>query len=138
VAVARAAIDAQDFLSAREALAANAPLIERLARVNAPVDGTAGRGMIAVAAPGASFALPIGEVIDAGAEAGRLEKSLARSEKDAGGLRGRLGNPRFVENADPEVIEETREKLAALDEETVTMASGAVAASLRPKRNASS
>ncbi|HMM09830.1 MAG TPA: valine--tRNA ligase [Paracoccus solventivorans] len=103
--------------AAREALAANAPLIERLARVNAPVDGTAGRGMIAVAAPGASFALPIGEVIDASAEAARLEKSLARSEKDAGGLRGRLGNPRFVENADAEVIEETRGKLAALDEE---------------------
>lgn len=103
--------------AAREALAANAPLIERLARVNAPVDGTTGRGMIAVAAPGASFALPIGEVIDASAEAARLEKSLARSEKDAGGLRGRLGNPRFVENADAEVIEETRGKLAALDEE---------------------
>ncbi len=103
--------------AAREALAANAPLIQRLARVNAPVDGAAGRGMISVAAPGASFALPIGEVIDAVAEAARLEKSLARSEKDAGGLRGRLGNPRFVENADAEVIEETRGKLAALDEE---------------------
>ncbi|HHY01653.1 MAG TPA: hypothetical protein GX686_02120, partial [Paracoccus sp.] len=103
--------------AAREALAANAPLIQRLARVNASVDGTAGRGMISVAAPGASFALPIGEVIDAVAEAARLEKSLARSEKDAGGLRGRLGNPRFVENADAEVIEETRGKLAALDEE---------------------
>jgi valyl-tRNA synthetase len=103
--------------SARAALAANAPLVERLARVNAPVDGMGGRGMIAVAAQGASFALPIGEVIDVSAETARLQKSLAKSEKDADGLRKRLGNPRFVENAEPEVIEETRDKLAALDDD---------------------
>ena len=103
--------------AARAALAANAPLVERLARVNAPADGTAGRGMIAVAAPGASFALPIGDVIDAGAETARLEKALAKTEKDASGLRGRLSNPKFAQNADPEVIEETRGKLADLDED---------------------
>jgi valyl-tRNA synthetase len=102
---------------ARAALAANAPLIERLARVNAPADGAAGRGMIAVAAQGASFALPIGEVIDVSAETARLQKSLAKSEKDADGLRKRLGNPKFVENAEAEVIEETRDKLAALDDD---------------------
>ena len=102
---------------ARAALAANAPLIERLARVNPPVDGTAGRGTISVAAPGASFALPIGDVIDAAAETARLGKAADKARKDAGGLRGRLGNAKFVENADPEVIEETRAKLADLDEE---------------------
>ncbi len=103
--------------AARAALAANGPLIERLARVNAPVDGAAGRGTISVAAQGASFALPIGDVIDVAAETARLQKSVAKSEKDADGLRKRLGNPRFVENAEPEVIEETREKLAALDDD---------------------
>ncbi|MRX49773.1 valine--tRNA ligase [Paracoccus sp. S-4012] len=103
--------------AARAALAANAPLIERLARVNPARDGAAERGTIAVSAPGASFALPVGDVIDAAAETARLEKQLARTVKDAEGLRKRLDNPRFVESADPEVIEETREKLAALDEE---------------------
>ncbi|TBN39926.1 valine--tRNA ligase [Paracoccus subflavus] len=103
--------------TARTALTANAPLIERLARVNAPVDGAAGRGMIAVAVTGASFALPIGDVIDAVAETARLQKAVAKSEKDADGLRRRLGNPKFVENAEPEVIEETRDKLAALDDD---------------------
>ncbi len=102
---------------ARDALAANAPLIERLARVNPPQDGAMGRGMIAVAVQGASFALPIGDVIDVAAESTRLQKSLSKSEKDAEGLRKRLGNPKFVENADPEVIEETRAKLAALDDD---------------------
>ncbi|MEZ5724131.1 MAG: valine--tRNA ligase [Paracoccaceae bacterium] len=103
--------------NAREAITANAPLIERLARVNAPQDGSAGRGMIAVAAPGASFALPIGEVIDVAAETARLEKNAAKTGKDAEGLRKRLDNPKFVENADFEVIEETRQKLADLDED---------------------
>ena len=102
---------------ARAALAANAPLIERLARVNAPQDGAARKGMIAVAAPGASLALPIGDVIDVGAETARLAKAEAKAAKDADGLRKRLANPKFVDNADPEVIEETREKLAALDED---------------------
>ena len=102
---------------AREALAANGPLIERMARVNPAQDGVMAKGMIAVAAPGASFALPVGDVIDVGAETVRLEKALAKTEKDAGGLRGRLGNPKFVENAGAEVIEETRDKLAALDDD---------------------
>ncbi|RMC37455.1 valine--tRNA ligase [Paracoccus alkanivorans] len=103
--------------AASRALTANAPLIERLARVNAPQDGVAGKGMIAVSAQGASFALPIGDVIDAAAETARLEKSLAKSGKDADGLRKRLNNPKFVENADAEVIEETRDKLIALDDD---------------------
>jgi valyl-tRNA synthetase len=105
--------------AARAALAANAPLIERLARVNAPVDGAMGPGMIAVAALGASFALPVGDVIDVQAETARLEKAAGKTEKDAGGLRGRLGNPKFVEHAEPEVIEETRDKLAALEDDLV-------------------
>ena len=91
---------------ARAALTANGPLVERLARVNAPVDGATGRGMIAVAVQGASFALPIGDVIDVPAETARLTKAKAKTEKDAEGLRKRLSNPKFAENAEPEVIEE--------------------------------
>lgn len=103
--------------AARAALAANGLLIERLARVNPPVDGLAGRGMIAVSAPGASFALPIGDVIDVAAETARLQKQLGKGEKDAEGLAKRLGNPKFVENAEPEVIEETQAKLAGLQDD---------------------
>ncbi|RJE82589.1 valine--tRNA ligase [Paracoccus onubensis] len=105
----------------RDALTANAPLIGRLARVNPPQDGAAGKGMISVAAQGASFALPIGDVIDAEAETSRLQKSLTKAEKDADGLRKRLDNPKFVQNAEPEVIEETRGKLTALDDDTARL-----------------
>lgn len=103
--------------AARAALSANGPLIERLARVNAPADGTAGKGMIAVSVQGASFALPIGDVIDAAAETARLEKARGKTVKDAEGLRKRLSNPKFVEHAEAEVIEETQAKLAALDDD---------------------
>nr|WP_111299949.1 valine--tRNA ligase [Paracoccus saliphilus] len=103
--------------AARAALAANGPLIERLARVNAPADGAAGKGMIAVSVQGASFALPIGDVIDVAAEMARLQKAEGKARKDADGLQKRLSNPKFVENAEPEVIEETRDKLAALEDD---------------------
>ena len=56
-------------------------------------------------------------LIDVQAETARLRKSLAKSEKDAQGLRKRLDNPKFVQNAEPEVIEETRDKLVALDDD---------------------
>jgi len=102
---------------ARAALTANAPLIARLARVAPPRDGAMARGSISVAAPGAAFALPVGDVIDAAAETARLTKAAAKAEKDATGLRARLSNPKFVENAEAEVIEETRDKLTALEEE---------------------
>ncbi|TJZ84889.1 valine--tRNA ligase [Paracoccus hibiscisoli] len=103
--------------AARAALADNGPLIERLARVNAPADGTAGKGMISVSVQGASFALPIGDVIDVAAETARLRKAEGKTRKDAEGLQKRLSNPKFVENAEAEVIDETREKLAALEDD---------------------
>ena len=101
----------------RAALTDNGAVIERLARTNPAQDGAMGPGMIAVTAAGASFALPIGEVIDVAAETARLKKTRERTEKDATGLRKRLENPKFTANADAEVIEETREKLAALDKD---------------------
>ncbi|MGY6633368.1 MAG: valine--tRNA ligase [Alkalilacustris sp.] len=103
---------------ARAALQRNAALIARLARVEAK--GTAStppRGALSVAAEGASFALPLEGIIDIAAETARLERTLAKLEKDASGLRGRLANPKFAASAPEEVVEETREKLAQAEEE---------------------
>lgn len=50
-------------------------------------------------------------------EKARLEKTLGKLEKELGGLRGRLNNPKFVESAPEEVVEEARENLAAREEE---------------------
>jgi valyl-tRNA synthetase len=107
---------------ARAAMARNAALIARLARVSEVADGAAPQGAVTVAASGAAFAIPLAGVIDLAAERARLEKSLDKLRKDAGGLRGRLDNPRFRASADPAVVEETREQLAALDEEAAKLA----------------
>ncbi|MFN3526582.1 MAG: hypothetical protein ACK4YU_10865, partial [Paracoccus sp. (in: a-proteobacteria)] len=80
-------------------------------------------GMIAVSAQGASFALPIGDVIDVAAETARLTKAMGKVGKDADGLRKRLSNPKFAENAEAEVIEETQAKLAALDDDIARLQS---------------
>ena len=70
------------------------------------------KGSATIAVEGGTFALPLEGLIDAGAERARLEKSVGKLEKELGGLEGRLKNPKFRENAAPEVIEET-EDLAA-------------------------
>ncbi|MGY6410548.1 MAG: valine--tRNA ligase [Alkalilacustris sp.] len=107
---------------ARAALSRNAPLIARLARIEAK--GTAPtppRGALSVAAEGASFALPLEGIIDIAAETARLEKTLAKLEKDAAGLQNRLANPKFAASAPEDVVEETREKLAQAEEEAARL-----------------
>ncbi|MBK5927184.1 valine--tRNA ligase [Rhodobaculum claviforme] len=113
-------IDADD--AARAALARNAALIARLARIEAKgAAATAPRGALSVALEGASFALPLQGVIDIAAETARLGKTLAKLEKEAGGLRGRLSNPKFTASAPPEVVEEARDNLAQVDEEAARL-----------------
>jgi valyl-tRNA synthetase len=103
--------------SVRQALARNAALIQRLARIEAPTEGQAPRGSITVATPGATFALPLEGLIDIQAEIARMTKGADKAAKEAQALRGRLSNPRFVESAAEEVVEEARENLAAREAE---------------------
>ncbi|MCB1396133.1 MAG: class I tRNA ligase family protein, partial [Rhodobacteraceae bacterium] len=109
--------------AAQAAYAANAALIERLARLDGlhPADSLP-KGALTVAVEGATYALPLGDVIDIAAETDRLSKSLEKLQKEIGGLQGRLGNPRFVANADPEVVDETRAQLAEKSDEAARLA----------------
>jgi len=102
----------------REAWARNEALIRRLARIEslAEVENFP-KGTITVAVEGGSLGLPMADIIDVGAEKARLEKVLGKLGKELGGLRGRLNNPKFVESAPEEVVEETREALAAKEDE---------------------
>ncbi|GGH32357.1 valyl-tRNA synthetase [Cribrihabitans marinus] len=96
----------------------NEALIRRLARIDSLSRVEAlPKGTISISAPGASFGMPLADIIDIGAERERLEKSLGKLGKELGGLRGRLGNPKFVDSAPEEVVEETRANLAAREEE---------------------
>ena len=100
------------------AWARNETMIKRLARIEGLERVEAApKGTVAIAVPGASFGLPLADVIDIGEEKARLEKSLGKLAKELGGLRGRLNNPNFAASAPEEVVEETRANLALREEE---------------------
>ena len=109
-------LDADD--AAKTALANNETLIKRLARIEG-IDSVEGapKGAITVPTAGATFALPLADIIDVDAEKARLSKVLGKLEKELGGLRGRLNNPKFVASAPEEVVEEARENLRMREEE---------------------
>jgi len=102
----------------RAAWARNEVMIKRLARIESLTDVDAfPKGCVTVTVEGGSFGLPLADIIDVGEEKARLEKTLGKLEKELGGLRGRLKNPKFVESAPEDVVAETRENLALREEE---------------------
>ncbi|WP_313671289.1 valine--tRNA ligase [Sandarakinorhabdus sp.] len=92
-------------------LAANAAVIERLARI-LPGDVADG-GRLQVVHGEATIFVPIGDVVDLAAEKSRLDKALAAAIKERDALAGRLGNPGFTDKAKPEAVEKAREDHAA-------------------------
>ncbi len=109
-------VDLSDF--GRTCWDRNAALIQRLARIDSLSKADAmPKGAVTIAVEGATLGLPLEGIIDIDAEKARLEKALEKLGKELGGLRGRLGNPKFVESAPEEIVEETRAQLAAKEEE---------------------
>jgi valyl-tRNA synthetase len=102
----------------RAALDRNMTLVMRLARI-ASLEEVAElpKGSVTVAVEGGSFGLPLEGVIDIAAERARLEKTLAKAEKERAGIEGRLKNPKFVASAPEEVVAESRENSALLADE---------------------
>ena len=104
--------------AAETAWANNETMIKRLARVDAmTVSSETPKGALTVATTGATFALPLADIIDVDAEKARLTKNLGKLAKELGGLRGRLNNPKFRESAPDEVIAEAEGNLALREEE---------------------
>jgi valyl-tRNA synthetase len=105
-----------------EAWAKNEVLIKRLARIETLEPTTAApKGAVTITVEGATFALPLAGIIDVAAEKARLSKALEKVDKDLAGLNGRLKNPKFVESAPEEVVEETRDLQAAKSEEAAKL-----------------
>ncbi len=104
--------------AARAAWDRNETMIKRLARVESLEQvGSYPKGTVSIAAPGASFGLPLAGLIDIDEEKARLEKSLGKLEKEIGGLKGRLNNPKFAASAPEDVVAEAQANLAAREEE---------------------
>ena len=96
----------------------NEAMIKRLARVETLDKAeTFPKGTVSIAAPGASFGLPLAGLIDIDAEKARLQKSLDKLGKEIGGLKGRLNNPKFAASAPAEVVAEAQGNLDARQEE---------------------
>ena len=68
--------------------------------------------------------LPIEGLVDLEALRGRLEKDLAKAEKEIKGLAGRLANPNFAGKAPPEVVAECRANLAEAEAQAAWRDSG--------------
>lgn len=61
---------------------------------------------------GQQLFIPLEGVIDIDAERARLDKVIAKADKDVNALNKRLGNPRYVNNAPAHIVQESRDKLA--------------------------
>ncbi|MFV0475653.1 MAG: class I tRNA ligase family protein [Pikeienuella sp.] len=107
--------------AARARIAANEALIGRLARIERIEAAAAPKGAAALTLPGAALALPLAGVIDVAAERARLEKAAAKCAKEIGGVRGKLGNEKFLANAPEEVIGEQKERLEAAEAEAARL-----------------
>ena len=104
--------------TAKAAWDRNEVLIKRLARIESlEVVESFPKGCATVPAKGATFGMPLADIIDVDAEKARLDKALQKLAKEIGGMKGRLGNPKFVESAPEEVVEETRANLEAREGE---------------------
>jgi valyl-tRNA synthetase len=96
--------------------------IKRLARVEAiSFADEAPKGVVQIVLGEAVACLPLGSLVDIAAEKTRLEKSKAKVESDIARTTAKLSNEKFVANADPEVVEAEREKLAELDQQLISL-----------------
>jgi valyl-tRNA synthetase len=90
-------------------------LIRQMARID-KIDTASGavlKGAVQLVLDEATIMLPLAGVIDIAREKARLTKELGKIAGEIAKIESKLGDPRFVAKAPPEVIEEQRERLAA-------------------------
>ena len=94
-------------------LAPHEPSIRTLLRLTAPEASFAPSA--ALAAEGVTVELDLAGTVDLDAERRRLEKDLAAARKEAQQMSAKLGNANFTEKAPPDVIDKSRQRLAAAE-----------------------
>lgn len=100
----------------KDQLMRHLPAIKLLARVEDIVlDGEVTKGAAQIVVAETTYSLPLGALIDLGAEKARLEKAIGKVEGDLGKVNGKLNNEKFVANARPDVVAAERERLTELE-----------------------
>ncbi|WP_424932285.1 valine--tRNA ligase [Amaricoccus macauensis] len=100
------------LLSDSEALVAKLARVERFETAEA-----APKGAVTLAVGGATFCLPLADVIDVSEERKRLGKALGKLEKEVKGLRSKLSNEAFLAKAPEAVVDENKARLESAEEE---------------------
>ena len=105
-------------VGAQKTFERNSIMIMKLARISdAERINIFPKGTVSVSASGAIFGLPLADVIDIEAEKSRLVKAEEKLTKEINSMEGRLNNPKFVNSAPPEVVNETRDNVVKRKEE---------------------
>ncbi|MCB9778122.1 MAG: valine--tRNA ligase [Alphaproteobacteria bacterium] len=105
----------------------HAQALRDLAKVTAIVQGGRDGACATAVVHGAELFIPLEGLVDLAAERSRLDKELAKSDKDIKGLEGRLGNPGFRSKAPDDVVADFEEKLAAARERRAHLATARAA-----------
>lgn len=92
-------------------------MIGRLARLESlsVVDTADSKGAAQLVVDEATVYIPLADLMDLDAEKARLNKSIEKFGKEAGGIKGRLSNEKFLEKAPAHVVAEAKEHLTDLD-----------------------
>ncbi|MEN9201692.1 MAG: valine--tRNA ligase [Thermostichus sp. DG02_2_bins_29] len=90
-------------LTKAESLQITASLAEEPKQVAAAVVGTV------------QVLMPLAGLVDVEALQAKLQKDIAKVEKEAQGIRSRLENPNFLSRANPEVVQSHQQQLAELE-----------------------
>ena len=105
-------------VGAQKTFERNSIMIMKLARISdAERINNFPKGTVSVSASGAIFGLPLADIIDIKAEKNRLVKAEEKLTKEINSMEGRLNNPKFVNSAPPEVVNETRDNVVKRKEE---------------------
>jgi valyl-tRNA synthetase len=113
-AAARIALTYKDASPAvTERFARHDGIIRTLARLESiAASADVAKGGVQLVVPEATVVLPLAGIIDVAAERARLKKEADKLDKDIAGIDRRLANADFIAKADPEVIEENKERRA--------------------------
>jgi valyl-tRNA synthetase len=110
----------------RKRLETHRAAIERLSRVEGIETAEATpKASLQIVLGEATYALPVGDVIDLKAESARLEKEIKKLTDEIAKIDAKLGNASFVARAPAEVVEEQRERRAQA-EQTIARLSAAL------------